>query len=456
MRTFTCSILIMILIVPAMASGTSAQSTNRSKKASPAKKAPSPQTQQPAETQNKPDDQQDADAVRLDATVVTVHVIASDRNGLYIPDMKRDEMTVYEDDVQQQIVFFATIKEPFQVVLMLDTSASTQEKLLDIRRAANAFVEQLQPEDRVKIIAFSDDIHQLCEFTADRAELRRSIDQVRPGKGTRLYDAMRLALNELAYIKGRKAVVIFTDGVDWRSTSTRYEDNIKQLEESGVIVYPIRYETRAETEALARRQQQGGTLGDLGVVLGGPPIGATPPTLPGGNPVPDGRTGKKDPWELPVPPIIYPRPRTNPNPDGRNPVPRSPDSPYPDPRSPDPRYPAPRNPDPGTDPFPVPSPRREDSISVLLDNLYTIADRYLADLAARSGGKLHRADTLGSLPAAFAQIAAELRTQYSLGYYPSNLSRDGRYREIRVRTTRKDVIIRARPGYRAAGGVSAN
>ena len=406
MRNLTSTVLIMILIVPAVAA------------------------------QSKPDNQQDSDAIKLGATVVMVSIIASDRSGLYIPDLKRDELKVYEDDVEQQIVFFATIKEPFHVVLMLDTSASTQEKLPDIRRAANAFIEQLQPEDRVKIVTFSDDIHQLCEFTADRAELRRSVDQVRPGKGTRLYDAMRLALNELGYIKGRKAVVIFTDGVDWRSTSTLYEDNIRQLERSGVIVYPIRYETRAETEALARQQQRGGTLGDLGTVLGGPPVGTTPPTVPGGDSIPDGRTGKKDPWELPLPRIPNPQPRTNPYPDGRTPDPR-----HPDPRSSDP-----------LPPLPGPLPRREESITVLLDNLYQIADRYLADLAARSGGKLHRADTLGSLPAAFAKIAAELRTQYTIGYYPSNTSRDGRYREIKVQTTREGVTIRARPGYLAASG----
>ena len=88
----------------------------------------------------------------------------------------------------------------------------------------------------------------------------------------------------------------------------------------------------------------------------------------------------------------------------------------------------------------------------MLDNAYRIADEYLNDLAEKSGGKLHRADTLLSLPAAFAQIAGELRTQYSLGYYPSNTKRDGSYRRIEVRTTRKEVVIRARPGYRAAVG----
>ena len=72
---------------------------------------------------------------------------------------------------------------------------------------------------------------------------------------------------------------------------------------------------------------------------------------------------------------------------------------------------------------------------------------YLETLAEKSGGRLLRADTIGSLPDAFAKIAAELRTQYLLGYYPLNKERDERYRKIKVTATRKDVMIRARPGY---------
>lgn len=91
-------------------------------------------------------------------------------------------------------------------------------------------------------------------------------------------------------------------------------------------------------------------------------------------------------------------------------------------------------------------------MSAELDAVYALADRYLNELAAKSGGTVSRADTLYSLPAAFAQIAAELRTQYALGYYPSNAARDGSYRKIQVRTKRKHVAIRARPGYRAPAG----
>ena len=85
----------------------------------------------------------------------------------------------------------------------------------------------------------------------------------------------------------------------------------------------------------------------------------------------------------------------------------------------------------------------------MLDAAYYKADSYLKQLAEKSGGRLLRADTLGSLPDAFAQIAAELRTQYMLGYYPLNKDRDERYRKIKVATTRKNVAIRARPGYLA-------
>jgi len=90
----------------------------------------------------------------------------------------------------------------------------------------------------------------------------------------------------------------------------------------------------------------------------------------------------------------------------------------------------------------------------MLDNLYRTADQYLQDMATRSGGELHRADTLGSLPDAFAKIAAQLRNQYSLGYYPANQARDGKYRKVQVKVSRKGVVVRARPGYRAPGGDS--
>jgi len=432
------------------------------------------QKKNPSQAETQTDDQQDV-PLKFDTDLVTVPVIASDRADVYVPDLTKEEFTIYENGVKQQIEFFAAVRAPFSVVLMLDTSASTQEKLPRIQRAAKIFLNQLQSADRVKIISFDEGVYELSQFTNDRAELGRAIDSTKPGQGTKLYDAVKFALSDLSRIKAaRKAIVIFTDGVDSYSDSTTYDDNIRQLEESSVIVYPIRFDTRYETEALLRQQQERGETLDLGAILGGRrgPTGTTPPTVPGGkgNPVPSGRGGQTDTMRLPIPPVIigggggggggrypdrypgggrYPDDRYPPDryPPDRNPGGgRYPDDRYPGDRYPDDRYPDSRNPNPRR--------RRDDNVSVMLDNLYRTADQYLGDLALKSGGELHRADTLGSLPDAFANIAAELRNQYSLGYYPANQAHDGKYRKIQVKVSRKDVVVRARPGYRAPGANS--
>jgi len=71
-------------------------------------------------------------------------------------------------------------------------------------------------------------------------------------------------------------------------------------------------------------------------------------------------------------------------------------------------------------------------------------------MASKSGGRLHRADTLRDLPAAFARIADELRSQYSIGYYPSSQRKDGKFHKIQIKTTRRNAVVRSKPGYRAA------
>lgn len=475
---------------PQTASPPTTQQAGQKSKTEPKKPAA-----QPAEA--LPDIPADAESIKIETELVTVPVIVSDHNDVYVPNLAKEEFTVYEDGVKQEIAFFATDKEPFNVVLMLDTSASTREKLGLIQKAAKDFTGQLQPKDRIKVITFDDAVNDLSGFTNDRAVLHAAIERTQPGNGTKLYDAMKYALNSLINIRpvgGRKAIVIFTDGVDSYSDTTRAEDNIEQLEEAGVIVYPIRYDTRRDVEAMVRGQQRG-PLG--GTLPNGkrPPIGTTPPTTPGEDPqspVPTSRPGGKDPYELPVPPINFPLPGRYPDnrnpgggrypdsrnpgggrrypdnrdpgggryPDDRYPDSRYPDSRYPDSRYPDSRYPDSRSPRANRYPdgrlpdarYPDPSsPRRDrnDPLSEQLDGMYRTASLYLNELASASGGNVHFAEDLSYLPTAFAKIADELRKQYSLGYYPTNQTRDGRYRKLQVKVRRKSVVVRARPGYRA-------
>lgn len=407
--------------------------------AQPQKKPPVAAPQKPAKVEqvDEAPSEQDLETVKVDTNLVTVPVIASSRTGRYIADLVKEEFKISEDGVAQDIAFLATVNAPFSVVLLLDTSGSTKEKLPLIQRAAIAFVEQLSSADKVKVISFDDSVREWNEFTSDKAVIRKAISQTTPGEGTKVYDAVERALNNLRPISGRRAIVVFTDGVDWHSDrGGSYEGTLKNLDESGVIIYPIRFDTRAETEAIARRQageQTGIGLPTSDVIR---QQGTTPSTFPSEDPASDpNRQGQgKSPLEM-----ILSRPVRRPMPTQ---TPQGSPTDFPD---------ASGGRRPPIDPSPAPSkrPTPDDSIKGMLDQAYFMADSYLKELADRSGGQVHRADTLAMLPQAFAAIAAELRTQYSLGYYPTNREKDGKYRKIQVKTTRKDVAIRARPGYRA-------
>jgi len=397
---------------------------------------------QDASDQQPPKDQ-DVETLKIDTNLVTVPVIASSRTGTYIADLKKEEFKVAEDGVAQEIAFLAAVNAPFHVVLLLDTSNSTEEKLPMIQRAAMAFLEQLSPSDKVKVISFDGELHDWNDFTSDKAILRAAISQTRKGDNTRVYDAMQLALDMLRPIQQRRAIVIFTDGMDWHSESSTFESTVRDLDESGVIVYPIRFDTRAETERLARKQaaETNGIQLPTSNILRLPTSGTTPTTFPSDDPSPVPEQ-KRSPLPLPDPRVIFGRPT-------QVPPTTSPTGPFPDtqpqPTRRDPSDPN-RNPNPGTIRDPQP---KHDTISAELDMAYLTADSYLKEIADRSGGQLYRADTVASLPQAFAAIAAELRTQYLLGYYPTNKAHDGSYRKIQVKTLRKDIAVRARPGYRA-------
>jgi hypothetical protein len=409
----------------------------------------------PAEDEQKPNELKDLDVLKTETDLVTVPVIATNRGGLYISDLAKEEFFIAEDGVPQEIAFFAQTSAPFHVILMLDTSASTREHLSLIQKAAYAFVQQLQPADRVKIISFDDQLRDLGDFTNDRDLLKTAINRTVPGQGTKVYDAMAMALASFGKVQGRKAIVIFTDGVDWFSDEATYNSTVRWLDEEGVIVYPIRYDTREATERLAREQSNEITPQlPTSDVIRTVPSGTTPTTFPSENPIPtSGSKPTTGPLGLPTADEIMRRRRQqDPN---RDPT----IDPSEDPTRGDRR----RTSDPSRRPIRIPGsndpndlpgrgtvtrvPREDDSISSRLDMAYRTADSYLKALADKTGGQLMRADTLGSLPDAFAKIAAELRTQYSIGYYPLNKDQNEKYRKIKVSTQRKDVIIRARPGY---------
>lgn len=186
----------------------------------------------------------EGDVVRVDTALVTVPVTVMDRSGRFIPDLERKDFKLFDNGVEQKIAYFATVDQPFTVALVLDTSNSTNFRLEDIQDAAITFVNKLSPQDRVMVVSFDEHINILTEATNNRAELMRAIKRARTGGGTRLYDAVDVVIKDkLKKISGRKAIVLFTDGVDTTSHRATYASTVRDAQEGDALIYPIAYNT---------------------------------------------------------------------------------------------------------------------------------------------------------------------------------------------------------------------
>jgi Ca-activated chloride channel family protein len=325
------------------------------------------------QTPTGPEEVDAGDIIKVNTTLVTIPVSVMDRDGRYIPNLQKEEFRVWEDGVEQEVAFFQSVDKPFSVVLMLDTSPSTAFRLEDIQDAAISFVNQLRSDDRVMVVSFNDDIKILSEFTTDRRKLERAIQRARTDDGTRLYDAIDMVINQqLSRVQGRKAIVLFTDGVDTTSRRASYESNVMDAQELDALIYPVQYDTSEDMNAGNIQIIRPGDI--FGQILGG---------IWGG-----GRRGGRG--------------------GGGG------------------GYPSRR----GT--------ARGD---------YEVGNQYLLELANSTGGREYHADSLQNMSYAFANVAEELRRQYSIGYYPKRPPQPGQRRQIRVRARQPNLAVRARDSY---------
>ncbi len=203
------------------------------------------------------------DVIRIETNLVTVPVRVRDQKGRYIADMQAEEFQIFEEGVEQQVAFFAPVESPFTVILMLDISDSTESSLKDIKQAAFSFISQLRADDSVIIIVFDSRLNVLAQPTSDREELRRLLEGINPGGGTRLYDALDLiARRLLPQIKERKSIVLFTDGVDIDSRATA-DESLRKMEESDAIIYCVHYDTYA---AIAEKMRKANSSSPVSIV----------------------------------------------------------------------------------------------------------------------------------------------------------------------------------------------
>jgi VWFA-related protein len=187
--------------------------------------------------------QEPIDTIKIDTNLISVPVIVSDRENRYVPDLKIEAFRLFDNQVEQKIAFFDTGEEPLNVVLMLDTSLSTSGVLDDIKKAAKAFVKELRPQDRAMIVTFDWQHQKLTTLTSNRKELESGIKQAKVGKmaGTVLYDSlMDVSSRVLQPIRGRKAIILLSDGNDHGSVVTP-EELLRSESEADAMIYSIYY-----------------------------------------------------------------------------------------------------------------------------------------------------------------------------------------------------------------------
>ncbi len=269
--------------------------------------------------------------------IINLTVTVTDAQGRLVPGLGRDTFSVFEDGVKQELALFSKERLPLSVVLLMDTSASMDEKIGGAKAAAKRFVATLVPEDRARVVAFNNRIDVLQDFTNDHTLLNQGIDKLLPSGSTALHNAFYISIKDLQKEKRttaaarRQAIILLSDGENTSSIVTD-EQVIDLARNAEISIYSIRLTADYE--------------GDKGRAA------------------------------------------------------------------------------------------------------FSQATHLLSVLARETGGQAFFPAQIQELDSVYDRIAEEMRTQYSMGYVPTNQKRDGRYRRIVVRLPSLDnVLLRYKLGY---------
>jgi VWFA-related protein len=330
----------------------------------------------------------------VNVDTVLLNVSVRDRNSnRSIAGLQKDDFRVYENGVEQQIQELLPTEAPFNLLLLLDVSGSTSSYVHLMQEAATEFTRQINEQDRIAVASFNSRVQLLQDFTSDRTAAARAIGRIRSGGGTAFYDALMTCVERyMSRAEGRKAIVVFTDGVDnqllgnfGEGSRTRFNELFRRIQESDTIIYTIFLDSEGQVPAMTR--------------------------------VPSRRYPRPGQSRMPFPlPLPFPVP-------GGSPLP----GPYPS-------------------PAPSPIPRQGDERAA-----YETAREQLVSIAEQTGGRMYTPARAEDLAGTYSQIADDLRIQYLLAYASSDPTHDGRWRSINVEVPgNPDAVIRTRKGYYAA------
>lgn len=189
--------------------------------------------------------QQDKPPVfRTNVEVVNILCTVRRKND-YITDLTKEDFTVSEDGIPQEITYFSLETDenaqPLNIVLLVDTSGSVKDKLFFEQQAAAIFLEETLRKDKdlAAVVQFDSEINLAQDFTYDIDLLENSIESIRAGGATKLYDAIFVSVDELLkHEVGRRVLVILSDGDDTQSIVTD-DEAIKVSQDNDVMIFGI-------------------------------------------------------------------------------------------------------------------------------------------------------------------------------------------------------------------------
>jgi Ca-activated chloride channel homolog len=207
------------------------------------------------------DDQKKDDAFRFKSGVELINVTATvtDKNGRFVPGLRQEDFTIYEDNVRQEVTHFSNERVPVSLGIVLDTSGSMSgEKLDNALAAIDRFLGSLlDPTDEIFIYRFSEFPQLLQDWTTDRQRLSRVVRRINAGGGTAMYDALAEAVPMAQTGQNRKkAIVLISDGNDTNSDTSL--SSVKQLiRQTEVMVYAIGIDGEGEATSWGIPQPRG-------------------------------------------------------------------------------------------------------------------------------------------------------------------------------------------------------
>jgi VWFA-related protein len=205
---------------------------------------------------------QSSPSFSVDVRMVEVYATVYDDHGRYVDGLERDTFEIRDEGTPQSILDFGGTSDPLACAILLDTTGSMEQVLPQVRTSILEFIDKLGPRESIAIYTFDTGLRLRQEFTTDKLAARRAIMRTRAGGETALFDALAQTAHEIARRKGKKAIVVFTDGEDNASalSAAAAENSARKI---GVPVYTIAEGEARQSKSLIE------TLRDIARKTGG-------------------------------------------------------------------------------------------------------------------------------------------------------------------------------------------